>query len=246
VRPFAVTHGGVFRLAMPMTVAYLSTPLVGAVDTAVIGQLGDATLIGGIAIGTVIFDVLFTTCNFLRSATTGLTAQAVGAADAAEEQSVLIRALAVALAAAALMLILQAPIAALGVSAMSVEGGVAEAALAYFFVRIWATPFALLNYAVLGWVIGRGEAGAGLSSRRSSTASTSRCPSISCWRSAGAWRAPPGAPSPPRPSRRSRASRSRHGSCARRRGRRAPSSSTSRSCGAWWRSIPPSWCVRSR
>ena len=79
VRPFEVTHRPVFRLAVPMTLAYLTTPLVGVVDTAVIGQLGVAALIGGIAIGALIFDVLFASFNFLRSGTTGLTAQAVGA-----------------------------------------------------------------------------------------------------------------------------------------------------------------------
>ena len=162
VRPFAVTHGTVFRLAVPMTLAYLSTPLVGAVDTAIIGQLGSAALIGGVAIGAVIFDVLFASFNFLRGATTGLTAQAVGAGDPLEQQSVLFRALLVALAAALLMLLLQSPLAAFGVWTMGVEGEVAEVALAYFFVRIWSAPFALVNYALLGWVLGRGEALFGL------------------------------------------------------------------------------------
>ena len=162
IRPFSVTHGTVVRLAVPMMLAYLSTPLVGVVGTAVIGQLGEAALIGGIAIAAVIFDVLFATFNFLRGSTTGLTAQAVGAGDAVEQQSVLFRALVVALSAALLLVLLQSPLAALGIAAMGVSGEVAEACLAYFFVRIWSAPFVLINYAVLGWVIGRGEAAAGL------------------------------------------------------------------------------------
>jgi MATE family multidrug resistance protein len=162
IRPFEVTHATVVRLAVPMMLAYLSTPLVGAVGTAVIGQLGEAALIGGIAVAAVIFDVLFATFNFLRGATTGLTAQAVGAGNAVEQQSVLFRALIVALTAAFLLVLLQIPLAALGVAAMGISGDVASACLAYFFVRIWSAPFVLVNYAVLGWVIGRGEAGAGL------------------------------------------------------------------------------------
>ncbi len=162
IRPFNVTHGIVFRLAMPMTLAYLTTPLVGVVDMAVVGQLGKAALIGGIAIGALIFDILFATLNFLRSATTGLTAQAVGAEDPIEEQAVLLRSAAIALAAGLLMLVLQVPIGKIGVVALGVHGDVAAAAILYVSVRIWSAPFALLNYAVLGWVIGRGESGSGL------------------------------------------------------------------------------------
>ena len=98
MRPFAVTHGSVFRLAVPMTLAYLSTPLVGVVDMAVVGQLGVAALVGGIAIGALVFDFVFATFNFLRSGTTGLTAQAFGADDARGRSSALLRALIVALA----------------------------------------------------------------------------------------------------------------------------------------------------
>jgi MATE family multidrug resistance protein len=162
VRPFAVTHGAVFHLAVPAALTYLSTPLVGAVGTAVVGQLGSAPLIGGVAVAAVIFDVLFATFNFLRGATTGLTAQALGAGDRLEQQSVLFRALAVALAAAAVMLVAQHGLASLGIWAMGVDGEVAEVALAYFSVRIWSAPFALMNYALLGWVVGRGAAMLGL------------------------------------------------------------------------------------
>lgn len=162
VRPFEVTHATVLKLAVPMTLAYLSTPLVGAVGTAVIGQLGSAALIGGVAVAAVIFDLLFATFNFLRGATTGLTAQAVGAGDVPEEGAVLIRALVIAIASAGVMLILQGPIGLIGFALLGVSGEVAEAGREYFFWRIWSAPFALTNYAVLGWVIGRGEGVTGL------------------------------------------------------------------------------------
>ncbi|HEX2255243.1 MAG TPA: MATE family efflux transporter [Afifellaceae bacterium] len=162
VRPFAVTHASVLRIAVPMTLAHLSTPVVGLVDTAVIGQLGEAALIGGIAVAAIVFDIVFTTFNFLRGATTGLTAQAVGAEDASEEQAVLMRAFGVALAAGIAVVALQVPLGAIGFAALGVGGEVAQAALAYFAIRIWATPFALANYVVLGWLLGRAEAAIGL------------------------------------------------------------------------------------
>ena len=93
VRPFAVTNRAVLAIAVPMTLAYLTTPLQGLVDTGVVGQLGDAALIGGLAIGAIVFDVLFNTFNFLRSATTGLVAQAFGRGDEVEEQAVFWRSL---------------------------------------------------------------------------------------------------------------------------------------------------------
>ena len=76
IRPFSVTHRSVLAIAVPMTLAYLTTPLLGLVDTAVVGQFGDAALIGGLAAGALVFDVVFTTFNFVRSGTTGLVAQA--------------------------------------------------------------------------------------------------------------------------------------------------------------------------
>jgi MATE family multidrug resistance protein len=82
----------VFSIAVPMTLAFLTTPILGIVDTAVIGQFGDAALIGGLAVGAIIFDIVFTTFNFLRSGTTGFVAQAFGREDEAEQQAVFWRA----------------------------------------------------------------------------------------------------------------------------------------------------------
>lgn len=157
VRPFTVTHGTVFRLAVPMTLAYLTVPLIGVVDTIVIGQLGVAALIGGIAVGAIILDILFTTCNFLRSGTTGLTAQAVGAGDAKEVIAVLLRALIVAVVASAAVLLLQAPFIAGGVWFMDPGSEVAVAVRDYLAIRIWAAPLTLINFALLGWFVGIGR-----------------------------------------------------------------------------------------
>lgn len=157
VRPFHVTHGGIFRLAVPMTLAYISVPLVGVIDTAVIGQLGDATLLGGIAVGAIVLDVVFVTFNFLRAGTTGLTAQAYGAADDKELVAVLFRALVVAAVAGLLIVLLQWPLIEAGAFLMDPGVAVSEPMREYLFIRIWASPFALANYALLGWLVGLGR-----------------------------------------------------------------------------------------
>ena len=158
VRPFDIAHRDVLKIALPMMIAYLSTPLVGLVATGVIGQLRDETLIGGVALAAVIFDVIFVSFNFLRGATTGFTAQAVGAGDRQTEQRMLASGLIIALVAGLALLLLQKPIGALGLAAMGAEGAVADAASTYFQWRIWSAPFVLFNFVVFGWIIGRGDA----------------------------------------------------------------------------------------
>ena len=158
-RGFAVTHGVVLRLAVPMTAAYLSVPLIGLVDTAVIGRIGVAALIGGVTVGAVILDILFTTCNFLRSGTTGLTAQAFGARDKKEQQAVLGRALLIALVIGLAIVVAQTPLIAAGLWLMHVGPEVEGAAGDYLAVRIWAAPFALVNFVLVGWLLGLARAG---------------------------------------------------------------------------------------
>ncbi len=162
VRPFEVTHRGVLAIAIPMTLAYLSTPLVGLVNTGVIGQLGDAALIGGIALGAVIFDIVFTTMNFLRSGTTGLTAQAHGAQDRTEVDAAFFRALIVAVAIGLAVLVLKDVILEVALSLIGGSEAVQAATRTYYGVRVLATPFALINYVILGWLIGLNRAGLAL------------------------------------------------------------------------------------
>ncbi|WP_321499053.1 MATE family efflux transporter [Breoghania sp.] len=161
-RPFEVTNRSVLALAIPMTLAYLSTPILGVVDTAVIGQLGSAALVGGIAVGGIIFDLLFTTFNFLRSGTTGLTAQATGSGDGKEVRAIPLRALIIAFAAGLAMFALQWPIIEIGLYLLGGSDEVQAATRSYFSWRILGTPFALANYAILGWFLGLGRAGLGL------------------------------------------------------------------------------------
>ena len=160
--PFEVSHWGILRIALPMMLAHLSTPLVGLVATGVVGQMGDAALIGGVALASVIFDVVFVSCNFLRGATTGFTAQAVGAGDRTEEQSMLLGAFGIAVTVGLTLVLMRGPIGFLGLDVLAASGPVAEAAGGYFAVRIWSAPFVLFNYVAFGWILGRGEAFLGL------------------------------------------------------------------------------------
>ncbi|MDF3154124.1 MATE family efflux transporter [Mesorhizobium sp. XAP10] len=159
---FVVTNRSVLAIAVPMTLAYLTTPMLGLVDTAVVGQFGDAALLGGLAAGALIFDVVFTSFNFLRSGTTGLVAQAFGRGDALEEQAVFWRAVLIAVIAGIVLAALAPLVAIAGQKFMGAEPRVSEAMGVYIRIRLLAAPFSLINYAILGYVLGRGEGGLGL------------------------------------------------------------------------------------
>lgn len=159
---FVVTNRSVLAIAVPMTLAYLTTPLLGIVDTAVVGQFGDAALLGGLAAGALIFDVVFTTFNFLRSGTTGLVAQAFGRGDALEEQAVFWRAVLIAVVAGVVLAALAPLVSTAGQWFIGAEPRVSAAMDVYIRIRMLAAPFSLINYAILGYVLGRGEGGLGL------------------------------------------------------------------------------------
>ena len=152
-----MTHRSVLAIAVPMTLAYLTTPLLGLVDTAVVGQFGDAAKLGGLAIGALVFDVVFTTFNFVRSGTTGLVAQAFGRGDEAEEQAVFWRAFAIAVTAGVLLAVLAPLFVIFGQWFMAADSRVDDAMETYVRIRLLAAPFSLINYAILGYVLGRGE-----------------------------------------------------------------------------------------
>ena len=140
-RSFPVTNRMVFAIAVPMTLAYLTTPLLGIVGTGVIGQFGDAALLGGLAAGAIVFDVAFTTFNFLRSGTTGLVAQAFGRDDPLEEQAVFWRATLIALVAGLTLAAMTPLIALAGIWFMGAEARVSEAMGAYIRIRMLPVSF---------------------------------------------------------------------------------------------------------
>jgi MATE family multidrug resistance protein len=139
-------------------VANLTTPLIGIVSTIAIGRLGDATLLGGVAIASVIFDCLFWLFAFLRMSTLAFTAQALGAGETGELRAPLLRGFVVAAAIGVVLIALQLPLAAILLGSLGGSEGVNRAAKIYFTIRIWSAPLVLANYVVLGWLIGQARA----------------------------------------------------------------------------------------
>ena len=162
-----VTTAQVFAIAGPAMVANLTTPLIGIVSTTAIGRLGDAALLGGVAMASVIFDCLFWLFAFLRMSTVAFTAQSLGSGEVQELRAILVRGFIVAGIIGVGLIALQMPLAGILLEAMGGSEGVTRAAKTYFTIRIWSAPFALANYVVLGWLIGRrGDRGRARGSQR--------------------------------------------------------------------------------
>jgi MATE family multidrug resistance protein len=154
----SITSRTVLAIAAPIMLSNVSTPLLGVVDTAVVGRLPDPAYIGAVALGALIFNFVFWGFGFLRMGTTGLTAQALGARDVAEVRACLGRALLLALIVGAALIALQWPIRLIALALLEGSEKVEALAHGYFDVRIWAAPATLANFALLGWFIGLGQA----------------------------------------------------------------------------------------
>ena len=161
-RAFSVTHRLVLEIAVPMTLGLITVPLAGIVDMAVIGQLGSAALMGGIAIGSSLFDIVASSFNFLRMGTTGLTAQALGADDTVSQRAVAYRALVIALLLGLLTIIIGPLVTPWALTAMGGSEAVNEAAKTYLLIRLFAMPFTLGNFAIFGWLFGLGKSRQGM------------------------------------------------------------------------------------
>ena len=160
--PFEVRHRDVWSIALPASIAFITEPLVGLVDVTVIGRLGDAALLGGLVLGALVFDILFSLAYFLRIGTAGLVAQAVGAREKRDGLLHVSRSLVLGLGIGIAMALLAMPILMLCVWALAPEAGVQAALSDYFYWRIWSAPFSLINYALLGWFYGRAAAKTGM------------------------------------------------------------------------------------
>jgi MATE family multidrug resistance protein len=161
--PSKVTTAQVFAIAGPAMVANLTTPLIGIVSTTAIGRLGDATLLGGVAMASVLFDCMFWLFAFLRMSTVAFTAQSLGSGETQEVRAILVRGFIVAALIGVGLIAFQIPLAAMLLGAMGGSEGVTRAARTYFIIRIWSAPLALANYVVLGWLIGQARATLALS-----------------------------------------------------------------------------------
>ena len=144
----------ILRLALPSILANITIPLVGIVDTAIVGHLSDAAAIGGIAIGTMLFDLLYWNFGFLRIGTSGLTAQAFGQGDTGECRRILTRSITIALLAALCIWAIQWLFVNAVLAVVPCSEEVAGVARSYFFVRIWAAPATLMLFTFKGWFIG--------------------------------------------------------------------------------------------
>ena len=149
----ALTHSRVLRIAVPILLANITVPLLGIVDTGVVGQMGQAAPIGAVGIGAIILTAVYWVFGFLRMGTTGLTAQAVGAGDGGEVAALLSRGLLIGFAAGLALVALQLPILAAGFWLSPASDAVEGLARDYAAIRIWSAPAAISLYAVTGWLI---------------------------------------------------------------------------------------------
>lgn len=147
----------ILSLAGPSILANITIPLVGMVDIAVAGHMpfGEAaTFIGGISIGSMLFDLLYWNFGFLRIGTGGITAQAYGRGDRQEMGATLCRGVGLSLLIALVILILQVPFVKLAMLMVDSSDNVRSLALEYFYIRVWAAPASLSLMAIKGWFIG--------------------------------------------------------------------------------------------
>src|ERR1044072_9304643 len=121
-------------------IANLTTPLIGIVSTTAIGRLGDATLLGGVAMASVLFDCMFWLFAFLRMSTVAFTAQALGAGETTELRVILVGGFVLAAVVGLALILMQTPLSTSVVSLMGGSEGVTNAAKTYFTIRIWSEP----------------------------------------------------------------------------------------------------------
>lgn len=151
--PRQITHRRVLAIALPIVLSNATVPILGVVDTGVVGQLGDPVPIGAVGIGAIVLSAIYWMFGFLRMGTVGLTSQALGAEDQGEADALLSRALMIGLGGGVALILLQSLIftAAFKVSPASEE--VESLARQYMAIRIWSAPAAIAIYGITGWLI---------------------------------------------------------------------------------------------
>ena len=150
----AVTHRRVLAIALPIVLSNVTIPLLGAVDTAVVGQMGQAAPIGAVGLGAVVLSTFYWIFGFLRMGTTGLVAQARGAGDRAEVSAGLMRALIIGGLAGLVLIAAQVALFAAALAVAPASPEVEALTRDYLAIRIWGAPATIAIYAVTGWLIG--------------------------------------------------------------------------------------------
>lgn len=144
----------ILQIALPAIVTNITVPLLGLVDTAIVGHMGSAACIGAIAVGSMIFNLVYWVFGFLRMGTSGMTAQARGQRDMAEATRLLGRSAGVATAVSAAILLLQHPLCHLMMAFIGPTPDVRPLAETYFYIVVWGAPASLGLFALTGWFIG--------------------------------------------------------------------------------------------
>ena len=151
--PRPITHRRILAIAVPIVLSNAAVPILGAVDTGVVGQLGDPVPIGAVGIGAVILSAVYWIFGFLRMGTVGLTSQALGAEDRGEADALLSRALLIGFSGGALLVVLQAPVFAAAFAISPASDQVESLARDYMTIRIWSAPAAIAIFGITGWLI---------------------------------------------------------------------------------------------
>ena len=155
--PDSPSHRQILAVAWPVILANVATPLLGLVDTAVIGHLRPAAALGAIAVGSLILNFIYWAFGFLRMGTTGFVAQAHGANNVSAVRIATLRSTGLGLAIGILLIALQTPLSAIALHLMAPGPEVLSAARDYVSIRIWGAPATLVSYAVVGTLIGLGR-----------------------------------------------------------------------------------------
>lgn len=148
------TDRQILHIALPSIVSNITVPLLGLIDVSIVGHLGAASYIGAIAVGGMLFNMIYWLFGFLRMGTGGLTAQAYGRHDLQEVTRILLRSLSISLLLALALLLLQYPIRNIAFMCMDTSEEVRQLATLYFHICIWGAPATLGLYGFTGWYIG--------------------------------------------------------------------------------------------
>lgn len=148
------TSQRILHIAIPSIISNITVPLLGLVDVTIVGHLGSASYIGAIAVGGMLFNMIYWIFGFLRMGTSGLTAQAYGAHDLPEVTRILLRSIGIGMILAFILLVLQYPIRAVAFRLIDASPEVRELASVYFHICIWGAPATLGLYGFSGWFIG--------------------------------------------------------------------------------------------
>ena len=148
-----ITNKRVLTIAIPIVLSNITVPILGAVDTAVVGQLGKAAPVAAVGVGAIIITSFYWLFGFLRMGTTGLVAQAVGSKDESEVRAYLLRALILGLLAGFFIFLLRTPLMELGLWISPASSDVEKLAQKYISIRVWSAPAAIGLYGIVGWLI---------------------------------------------------------------------------------------------